>query len=119
MGPITDQSLEDLSLIQMLTSEIKLRNINEQGQEFKKFFPNLHWALRDFQLDFKHLKADSYLDQCLEMERGHSDAVLQQNSVRLALRKFFPNISCHPFIFPANDSSVKSLTNLPASKLSP
>ena len=76
-GPITDQSLEDLSLIQMLTTEIKYRNLHEQGQEFHKFFPDLLWALHDFQLDFKHLKADSYLEQCLEQERGHSDTILQ------------------------------------------
>lgn len=46
----------------MLTSEIKYRNMNEHGQEFKRFFPDFLWALRDFQLDFKHLKADSYLE---------------------------------------------------------
>lgn len=32
----------------MLTTEIKYRNLNEQGQEFHKFFPDLLWALRDF-----------------------------------------------------------------------
>lgn len=119
-GPITDQSLEDLSLIQMLTTELKYRNLNEQGQEFYKFFPDLLWALRDFQLDFKHLKADSYLEQCLEQERGHSDTILQQNSIRLALRKFFPSISCHPFVSPLPEGqSAKHLSTLAPSQLNP
>lgn len=119
-GPITDQSLEDLSLIQMLTTEIKYRNLNEQGQEFHKFFPELLWALRDFQLDFKHLKADSYLEQCLEQERGHSDTILQQNSIRLALRKFFPTISCHPFVCPVADpSQAAHLSTLGKGHLNP
>lgn len=118
-GPITDQSLEDLSLIQMLTAEVKYRNPNEQGQEFQKFFPELLWALRDFQLDFKHLKADSYLEQCLEQERGHSDTVLQQNSIRLALRKFFPSISCHPFVCPVAEGQLPKLAATAPNRLNP
>lgn len=76
MGAITEQSMEDLSLIQMMTNDLKFRNVNEQGQEFKNFFPHLFWALRDFSTDFKHMDPESYLNNCLEPERGHSDTIL-------------------------------------------
>ena len=57
----------------MLTCELKYKNQNETGLEFSSFFPDLCWVLRDFEMEFKSLTPESYLEQCLEQEKGYSD----------------------------------------------
>jgi hypothetical protein len=81
-------------MVLLLTNEIKFKSQNETGAEFKNFFPDFSWILRDFSLGFKHLTPESYLEQCLEQERGFSDDTMQKNSIRLSLKKFFPKIDC-------------------------
>ena len=73
IGHISEQAIENLSMVLLLTNEIKFKNHNETGSDFKSFFPDFSWILRDFSLGFKHLTPESYLEQCLEQERGFSD----------------------------------------------
>ena len=70
IGHISEQALENLSMVQLLTNTFRFRHQNEDGSEFKSFFPDFSWVLRDFSQDFKHLTSESYLEQCLEQERG-------------------------------------------------
>eukprot|EP00347_Sterkiella_histriomuscorum_P019169 403342679 len=72
IGHITEQSIEDLSVVLQLTNSLKIRDGNEEetGIEFKSFFPAFIWVLRDFSLNFKHLTSKSYLEQCLELQKG-------------------------------------------------
>jgi len=63
-------------MVLLLTNEFRFRQQNESGVEFKNFFPDFSWVLRDFSLDFKHLTPESYLEQCLEQERGTGDDTL-------------------------------------------
>ena len=55
IGSISDDSFEELSMIQMLPSELKFKHPNEINAEFRNFFPEFHWVLRDFNFDFKNL----------------------------------------------------------------
>lgn len=83
IGHITEQSIEDLSVVVRLTDELRIRDGQEEtGMEFSKFFPNFIWVLRDFSLNFQHLTPKSYLEQVLEDQRGVSDDVFSKNSVR-------------------------------------
>lgn len=54
IGHITEQSIDDLSVVARLTSELKIRDGQgeESGLEFSKFFPSFTWVLRDFSLNF-------------------------------------------------------------------
>lgn len=59
LGHITEQSIEDLSVVLRLTGEMKIRDAagnngegEETGLEFNKFFPSFIWVLRDFSLNF-------------------------------------------------------------------
>ena len=79
IGHISDQALEVLSVIQMLTSQIKHKSQGaETGFQFSHFFPDLIWVLRDFEMEFKTLTPQSYLEQCLEFERDFSEDNQQQ-----------------------------------------
>ena len=111
IGHISDEALQNLSLVLLLTSEIQFRHQHESGSEFRSFFPDLSWVLRDFSLEkmFQHLTPESYLEQCLEQERGFSDDA-QKNSVRQSLKKFFPKIELLSMGRPVEEDG--QLTNL-------
>jgi hypothetical protein len=61
-GHISDQSMENLSILQMLPTEIKFKHQHESSGDFKKFFPEMCWVLRDFEMEFKSLTPESYLE---------------------------------------------------------
>ena len=105
IGNISDQALENLSMVLLLTNEIKVRHQHETGLEFKSFFPDFSWVLRDCSLDFKHLTPETYLEQCLEQERGFSDDT-QKNAIRQSLKKFFPKIECMSMGRPVDDQGL-------------
>ena len=64
IGHITEQSIEELSVVLRLTNEVKVKEstAEESGLEFKQYFPSFVWVLRDFSLSFKHLTIKSYLE---------------------------------------------------------
>lgn len=96
VGHISDQSFENFSILQMLTNEIKYKGTTlETGRDFSQFFPNMTWVLRDFEMGFKSLTPDSYLEQCLEQEKAYNDEGTYKNSIRQLLKQFFPKIECH------------------------
>lgn len=90
-------------MIMMLTNQIKYKGQNENGKDFINFFPEFSWVLRDFSFGFKDMTTDQYLERCLDQERGTSDDILQKNSIRLCLKKFFPKIECYSMIRPLHD----------------
>ena len=92
-------------MVLLLTNEIKVRHQHETGLEFKSFFPDFSWVLRDCSLDFKHLTPETYLEQCLEQERGFSDDT-QKNAIRQSLKKFFPKIECTSMGRPVDDQGL-------------
>ena len=65
MGPITENSIEDLSLVANLTSYIHIQQQKETGAEFKQYFPTFFWVLRDFFHDLEGQTPKQYLEDCL------------------------------------------------------
>lgn len=115
IGHITEESLENLSVVLHLTSSLKIRENNEEetGVEFKKFFPSFIWVMRDFSLNFQHLTPDAYLDQILDEQKGLSDDVFHKNSIRRTIRSFFKDIDCVPLVRPVhNENELKNIDNL-------
>ncbi len=106
IGHITENSIEDLSIVLRLTNELKIRDTQEEtGIEFKQYFPAFIWVLRDFSLNFQHLTPRSYLEQCLESQRGTSDEVFQKNTIRQSIKNFFSDLDCFTFVRPVNNES--------------
>ena len=69
-GSITETTLGDLSVVQLMAEEIKVRDFNPTGGsdegEFSKYFPTFTWVLRDFPMAFKNLTPQGYMEQSLE-----------------------------------------------------
>ena len=66
----------------MLPSEVKYKHLKEgNDQDFKNLFPDFVWVLHDFSLSktFKHCTAESYLQQCLDIEKLITDDAHQKN----------------------------------------
>ena len=64
IGHITENSLEELSLVLNIASMFS----GDEAQD--QFFPQLVWLLRDFTLDLGSLTPNGYLDQCLQAKDG-------------------------------------------------
>lgn len=71
MGPITENSLEELSLVANLSNYI---HINQQQKdkkqptntmEYRNYFPSFLWVLRDFFHDLEGDTPKKYLEDCL------------------------------------------------------
>ena len=106
VGLISDDSLNLLSIMQMLSSQIRIDSPeNDDGendsQYFSHFFPSFTWILRDVNIDFKHLTPKSYLLNLLEDERDPRryslDEVGKRNEIRKCIKSFFggdKNLEC-------------------------
>jgi len=122
IGHITEQSIEDLSVVLRLTNELKIKEGQgeETGLEFKNYFPSFIWVLRDFSLNFKHLTSKSYLEQCLEPQKGLSDEVFQKNNIRQSIKNFFADLDCVTLVRPvANESQLAHIEELAYQDLRP
>ena len=128
-GLISDNSLEDLSILQLLTNEMRLnaKETTEESstedededednvidaQNFQHYFPNFTWVLRDVSMDFKHLTPKSYLMNGLEEERdpkrGSAEEAARRNVIRKSIKSYFggeKNIECFPMTRPVDDDS--------------
>ena len=114
IGHISEQSLEDLSVVLRLTNEMRIRDVTqsgaeETGLEFKSFFPSFIWVMRDFGLDFKHLTPKAYLEQVLETQKTSkglmSDDVFHKNSIRESIKNFFSDLDCFTLVRPVTNES--------------
>ena len=52
------------------------------------------WVLRDFNVKFKHLTPEAYLDQSLEHEKVISLEGQSRNELRTFLKSSFPSLEC-------------------------
>ena len=99
----------------MLTNIVKFKHLNEQGEEFENFFPEFSWVLRDFSLSqaFKSLTPESYLEQCLEVEREIIEGTAERNQLKQNIKRFFPKTNCFsmpkPSDAPPETQSFQSL----------
>lgn len=146
-GHITDQTMDELALLPVLSSKIRIRedikksdsqgavgdlenqnsddeySSDDEGDstEFYKYFPQFNWVVRDLQMDFEHLTPKTYLMQGLEMSMLKSDQAKNRNEVRRCVKEFFggeANLNCFALVPPHTDEEkVESLAELQASDL--
>ena len=64
------------------------------SSSYKGIFPNFSWVLRDFDVGFQHVTAETYIEQTLEEERRISDDIGSKNKVKRNLKHFFPKLDC-------------------------
>lgn len=82
----------------MLRSKLRFKNHQDLGVDYKNYFPDFCWVLRDFEMEFKALTPMSYLEQCLETEKSYSEEYNQKNQIRALIKDYFPKLSCHALI---------------------
>ncbi|MGH0170596.1 UNVERIFIED_CONTAM: hypothetical protein FKN15_058811 [Acipenser sinensis] len=93
------------------------------SKEFLRFFPSFVWALRDFTLnvsvDGRPITADDYLNNCLRVKTGASDAVQTYNLPRSCIQNYFPSRKCFVFQKPTSTGMMARIEELTDNDLEP
>lgn len=106
MGPITENSLEDLALVGNLSSHISInQTTTKNDQDFKYYFPQFFWVLRDFYHDLEGRTPKEYLEDCLSEVEGYSAEVSRKNKIRESISRYFQHRECFTIIRPITDES--------------
>ena len=102
---LTENSLEDLSVVINLTQHIHIKKgDSEDGLQFHNFFPNFIWVLRDFYLDLEGRSPRDYLEENLKPVVGVvSEESMRKNTIRTAITSFFRDRDCFCLIKPVNE----------------
>ena len=103
MGPITENALEELSLVANLSQYIKVRQ--DHDADLKQYMPVFFWVLRDFFHDLEGQTPKQYLEECLQASPGLSVDVMRKNKIREALVANFKERECFTMIRPVTDES--------------
>lgn len=90
MGPITENSIEDLSLVANLTNLIRVGS----DDDIKNYFPSFFWVMRDFYHDLEGRTPKQYLEDCLQENPRLSADSLKKNKVRGAIVSCFKEREC-------------------------
>ena len=110
-GTIDGSALNDLSLVVELTKNIHINAHadagDEDGADFKEFFPAFLWVVRDFTLDLvdkrgKRLTQRQYFERAIKDSSDTSDHARRQNHIKRVLRGFFPQRDCVCLVRPVN-----------------
>lgn len=105
MGPITENAIEELSLVANLTNYIRISQNKNAEQDFKSFFPSFFWVLRDFYHDLEGQTPKQYLEECLQPSPGLSSEVLKKNGIREAILKHFKERECFTLVRPVAEEA--------------
>ena len=115
MGTVDAKSIQGLHYASEIGDIIQAdAGEDNSGQEFAQHFPDFIWAVRDHFLELK-IKGQSvtpteYLEHCLTLRPGTGKLISDYNSIREALRAFFPRRKC--CVFPRPVSSNTQLQRL-------
>ncbi|XP_053307640.1 guanylate-binding protein 1-like [Spea bombifrons] len=131
---IDQDSLDKLHYVTELTELIKVKSTNDlsatneeeeedESADFKKFFPNFIWCVRDFflklEMDNKVITEDEYLHNALRLKQGCSKSKAQYNRPRECILHYFHAHKCFAFERPAYETDLQRLEELTESQLSP
>lgn len=80
-------------------------NVQDQGDEVGKGFPQFLWIVRDFSLKLvdkegKKINSREYLEKALEPQKGQSDHIEYKNRMKKLFKTFFKERDCMPMIRP-------------------
>lgn len=94
-------------------------NIDTEGEDVGKGFPQFLWIVRDFSLklvdkDGNKINSKEYLEQALQPQKGQSDHIEYKNRMKKLFKTFFKDRDCMPMIRPLeNETDLQNLSNLP------
>ncbi|KAK2892416.1 hypothetical protein Q8A67_012404 [Cirrhinus molitorella] len=122
-GTIDNKAVMELQYVTELTKCIKVKSSDENADnssEFVKFFPSFIWAVRDFTLELKingkDVTEDEYLESALKLKQGRN--VMEYNSPRECIQKYFPSRNCFTFPFPTTPENISRLESLDSADIS-
>ena len=128
-GTIDGPAIENLSLVVELTKNIHVRSQGAKGEddgtEFRAFFPQFLWVVRDFMLQLKGpdgrpMDAKRYLDNALKPEAVRSEEQMKTNRIRGMLSNFFHERDCVTLVQPVVDETIlRNLRDQPFDALRP
>jgi hypothetical protein len=77
------------NLSQLIFSK-KTTEDEDDGQDYKKFFPPLMFLIRDFLLSLNGEEPDTYLAKVLQEQPGRNASMRKKNDIRRAIVESFP-----------------------------
>ena len=93
---------------------------DEEVDEYTRILPNLYWVLRDFSLDLDTFTSTEYLDKCLKRVEGEGSENAKKNSIKDAIKTYFPQRECHPLVRPVfKEDDIKNIQDLEYEDLRP
>ena len=123
IGAIDEGALESIEFVGHLAKEIKLED--SKGKVCTNLFPSFFWLLRDFSLRLedgqgKKISPQEYLENCLEVTKGISEANEKRNKTRRVIKFMFESRDCFTLVRPAlTEFEVQRLDKLKMSEFRP
>ncbi|KAM8926987.1 guanylate-binding protein 3-like [Pelodytes ibericus] len=126
VGTIDQHSMETLHYVTELTERIKCKSAPEtadadESAEFKRFFPNFIWCVRDFCLklekDNKKITEDEYLQDALKLKHGMAKKISEYNLPRECISHYFRSHKCFLLPSPTSGSDLRRLEELTEDQL--
>ena len=116
MGPISEQAIDDLSLVVNLAKHIKVSSAVDE--DIARFCPTFYWVLRDFYHDLEGKTSREYLDDCLQPLPGYSKTDLKKNEIRDTIKKYFKERDCFTMVRPVTEEAkLAHIDDLPFDSL--
>ncbi|XP_038870381.1 guanylate-binding protein 1-like [Salvelinus namaycush] len=126
-GTINNDAVEKLQYVNELTEMIKVKSSTDdeeegEGTQFKQFFPNFVWTVRDFtlqlEIDGREITPDRYLENSLQLKTGTSKKINDYNLPRECIWNFFPSRKCFVFPSPTTPDNMHRLDSMDEAELS-
>ncbi|XP_042534792.1 guanylate-binding protein 4-like [Dipodomys spectabilis] len=115
METINQQALEQLYYVTELRELIRVKSTKKSDEmndsdEFRSFFPDFVWAVRDFILELKlngqPITEDEHLENALKFIPGTSLKIQNANVLRECIKHFFRKRKCFVFDRPTKDKKL-------------
>jgi hypothetical protein len=110
-----------------LTKHIRIQSHGgdkEDPNQFRLYFPNFLWLVRDFALELivqgERITPRQYLENALNQVKGDPARVGSKNAIRECIKTFFPDRDCFTLIRPVREESqLQQLARLSHEELRP
>lgn len=127
VNSIDENAIQNLSFIVNISKNIQLSSQKEEvdPKDYSAYLPSFLWIIRDFALQLKNpdgeqITSREYLERCLEVQKGFSDAVEHKNKIRTLLKDFFKERDCFTLVRPlTSEENLQNLEKMEISKLRP
>jgi len=128
-GNIDENAINSLNFILNLSSTLKItekeQKLNENPEEYAKYFPSLIWLLRDFSLKLEDMEGNTitvreYLENALQLQKGNTPSIEEKNKLRRLITTYFRDRDCFSLVRPVeNEKDLQNLQKLDDSQIRP